>query len=301
MGNSVVTVGARHVKVWRVEKVQTVSPSKGPLDAANSATAVVGSPNPKTFSGRNCLLGSLLDATFTCIAPISELKAILCTSQGDVCLLDDSDKTQSLEKVAQTDFGIQCAYFDEARQLVWVAGKNQKTKAFSIDRLTSSKKYNDGLDSPDDRSSPTTCDTQHAASVLAIGCVADCIITSDTERHVRITEVEKDKGNFCVGTDTKHLPAHESAVLGICELQRKPSLHEPDFLTYSARGTVLFWRLDGTCTSRMDISLDQMQGTEVADRNELRVVVESASDEMLYSGDKDGVLRYSLETPVLRR
>lgn len=292
MGDNVVTVGVRHVKVWRVEKSQTNPPSKGPYDIASSSAAPTGSPGPKTFSGRNCLLGSLLDAIFTCIAPISDSKAILCTSQGDVCLLDDSEKAQLLEKVTQVDFGIQCAYYDEARQLVWIAGNDQKTKAFSVNGLDSSKKLHDPFNLSTNQSLPAACNTEQGTSMLAMGSVRDRIITSDTEKSVRIFDVQRDQEAYCLGAVTKHLPAHESAVLGVCEIQRKLSLDGPDFLTYSARGSVLFWRLDGTCTGRMEIRLDQKQATDAGDGNELKVVVQSALDELLYSGDRSGVLRY---------
>ena len=291
MGQSVITIGARHVKVWRVDKMQTVSPSKGPFDLASSSAALPGSPGPKTFSGRNCLLGSLLDATFTCITPITDSKAILCTAQGDICLLDDSDKSQKLEKVAQMAFSIQCAYYDETRRLVWVGGKDQKTKALSLESLTSLNGLSDSLAQSPDSSPTAVSNLADTRSVLAMGSVRGCIVTSDSERNVRITQVERAREVYYLGDDKKHLPAHESAVLGVCELQNRPNFGGQDFLTYSARGTVLFWLIDGTCCSRIDIRLDQTQGADVGDMNELKVVVVSDLDESLYSGDKRGVLR----------
>lgn len=291
MGDNVITVGPRFVKVWRVEKAPTISPSKGILDLATSATAPPGSPGPKTFSGRNCILGSLLDATFTCIAPVSDLKAILCTSKGDVCLLDDSDKSQRLEKVAQMDFNIQCASFDEKRRLVWVAGKDQKTKALSLESLLSSNSPARTLEVSINSTLPLSCNPTDATYLQAIGSVRDRMVTSDSRKNVRITEVGGEREDYCLGPDTKHLPAHESAVLGVCELLRSPGSDGPQFLTYSAKGTVLFWLLDGTCYDRMDITLDQTQGLDAGDRNELKVVVASDVDELLYSGDKSGVLR----------
>ena len=291
MGNSVVTIGARHVKVWRVEQAQIALLPKGPLDLASSTTAPPGSPGPKTFSGRNCLLGPLLDATFTCVVTITDSKAILCTSQGDVCLLDDSDKSQKLEKLASMDFGIQCAYFDEGRKLVWVAGKDQKMRGLSLENLTSSEKVPNLSVPSSNLVPPAVPGSTEIPSMLAIGSVRGCIVTSDSERNIKITSVERDREVYHLGEKIKHLPAHESAVLGVCELLQTSDSDEPKFLTYSSKGTVLFWLLDGACSGRIDIRLDQTEGAEPGDMNELKVVTTSKVNDLLYSGDKNGVLR----------
>ena len=291
MGNSVVTAGARHVKVWRVEKAPVTSPSKGLLDVATSTAAPSGSPGPKTFSGRNCLLGSLLDATFTCIAPITDSKAILCTSQGDVCLLDDSDKSQRLERKANVEFGIQCAFFEEDRGVVWVAGRDQKSRALSVESLISSDGLPDSQAPSSELVPPVGSGLAEIPRVLAIGSVCGCIVTADSERNVRITRVVKDGEAHLLGANDKHLPAHESAVLGVCELPEISKFNAAKFLTYSAKGTVLFWLLDGTCSSRIDVRLDQKEGAEPGDMNELKVMMASSFDELLFSGDKRGILR----------
>ena len=295
MGNSMITVGARHVKVWRPEKAQVASPSKGPLDLASSTNAPPGSPGPKALSGRNCLLGSLLDATFNCIVPISDSKAVICTSQGDVCLLDDSDKCQKLEKVTSVGFGIQCAFLDGDRGLVWVAGQDQHAWAFPINTLTSSNSSSNELGPLSEPASLEPTGLSETPSILAIGSVRGHIVTSDSERNVRLMRVEQRDGSFQIGASNKHLPAHESAVLGVCELPARIESSEPTFLTHSARGTVLFWLLDGTCSGRTEIRLDQAQSEESGDVNELKIVVVSTFDEMLYSGDKRGVLRYMIQ------
>ena len=293
MGNNVVTVGARHVKVWRVEQAQSASQPKGRLDLESSAAATPGSPGggPKTFGGRNCLLGSLLDATFTCATAVSHCKAILCTSQGDVCLLDDSDKSQTLDRVAKVNFGVQCVYLDESRGLVWVGGKDQTTKAFTLESLTSPASLPESPKPLSGASSPSVSISPKLSHVLALGAVRERIVSSDSERNVRIRDVEVGPKAYCLGADSKHLPAHDSAVLGVCELLYRSGSDNADFLTYSASGTVLFWLLDGMCISKMDIKLDQLQCADPGDLNELKVLVASSLDGSLFSGDKRGVLR----------
>src|SRR3982074_1505848 len=100
-------IGTRHIKIWRVEENRSVSPSKRrfALDGTPQPTAV--QPTLKTLAGRNVLLGPLVEATFTAIAPISNHKAIVCAEKGDVCLLDDSEG-QKLIKLASTGFFIMC-------------------------------------------------------------------------------------------------------------------------------------------------------------------------------------------------
>lgn len=77
MGTSVISVGTRHVKVWRHDP-EPASPTKGRSELIKGYEIPPASPVPKAFSGRNCILGSLIDAVFTSVVAISQSKAILC-------------------------------------------------------------------------------------------------------------------------------------------------------------------------------------------------------------------------------
>ena len=77
MGNSVVSVGLRHVKVWRIEQTERASPTKGRIDAIIGHDVSPSSPVPKALSGRNCLLGPLMEANFTSVVGVSQDKSIL--------------------------------------------------------------------------------------------------------------------------------------------------------------------------------------------------------------------------------
>ena len=284
MGHSVVSIGNRHAKVWRTD----VSPSKTKLEVDNNGTRPPGSPTPKAFAGRNCLLGPLIDATFTSVAAISESSAILCTAQGDICLLDDSDRTQRLERLAQVEFSILCVVFDHACGLVWVGGRHGATRSV---RLDTSNKPTISTDSPVKTSSLSSNHSVMMPDTTAIGLVRGRVITVDSHRVVEIRGVEDNKGTSGMNSLIKRLPAHESSVLGVSSLLPKSRVDGPDFLTFSAGGTVLFWLLNGTCTGSMTIPLDQPIHPEDGDANNLKVVVPLDSDEHLLSGDKMGVLR----------
>ena len=284
MGHSVVSIGTRHAKVWRTH----VSSSKTRLEVDNNGIRPPGSPTPKAFAGRNCILGPLMDATFTSVATISESSAILCTAQGDICLLDDSHGTQRLEIVAQVNFGILCVVFDHAYRLIWTGGRQGTTRSMHLDTLikpTITKFL------PVKTPSFSSTNSDMVPDTMAIGLVRGRVITIDSHRIIEIRGVAGDEGVSGMNTGCKRLPAHESAVLGVSSLLPKSRVDGPDFLTFSAKGTVLFWFLDGTCTGSMTIPLDEPIHPEVGDANNLKIVVPLDSDEHLLSGDQMGVLR----------
>lgn len=277
MGHSVVSIGVRHAKVWRTR-----------LELDNNGLGPPASPTPKAFAGRNCLLGPLMDATFTSVVAISNCRAILCTAQGDVCLLDDSHQTQGLERVARVDFGILCVVFDPSYGLVWIGGREGSTRSIHIDTLI---KPTIPTNPPTTTSPFSSTSSEAVPDTMAIGLVRGRVITIDSHRIIEIRGVADTERASGMGSESKRLPAHESAVLGVSSLLPKSRVDGPDFLTFSARGTVLFWSLDGTCTGSMKIPLDQPTCPEDGDINNLKTVISSGSDERLLSGDKMGVLR----------
>ena len=285
MGHSVVSIGIRHVRVWRAPS----SPSRTRLESDNSSIEPPGSPMPKAFIGRNCLLGSLIDATFTSIATVSDSRAVLCTAQGDICLLDDSHKAQRLERVAQVEFGILCVAFDHTNGLLWIGGKQGTTRSMHIDDLIKPMMVPPvvplGTSLLSSASSGTVPDT------IAIGLVCGRVITIDSNRIIEVRGVADSQRVSGMHFDSKRLPAHESSVLGVSNLLPKFNLGDPDFFTFSARGTVLFWLLDGKCTGSIKIPLDPPLNSGNGDTNDLKIVVPLESDENMLSGDKKGVLR----------
>ena len=283
MGDKVVSIGIRHAKVWRTH----VSPSKTKPEADNIAIGSSKSPAPKTFSGRKCLLGPLMDATFTSAAAISDCKAVLCTTQGDICLLDDSHEMQQLEKVAHVDFGILCVLVDHACGLIWIGGREGNVIFMYLNNLVK----------PTARIAPfvptsalQSTGTNFMPDTVAIGLVRARILTVDSHRIIEIRGLIDTEGGSVTDADSKRLPAHESAVLGVSDLLPKTRSDGPDFFTWS-RGIVLFWLLNGTSTGSVEIHLDQPVYPEDGDTNDLKIVVPLGSDRLLLSGDKLGILR----------
>ena len=255
------------------------------------STAYSEGPTPKTLPGRNCLLGTLINATFTAAVALSDEQALLCTSQGDVCLLDDTSRMQQLSIVAKVEFCIESVSIDRRQGLVYVAGERGIMRVVPLDELVEPvpSPYTLALSPPYDVAS--TANLVRKSNTLAIGVIRDRVITIDSDRVVQIWAAQ-DVG---VGAQSrsviKRLPAHESAVLGVRSLLPKAKPDGSDFLTFSKRGTVMFWTLDGTCTGSIEIPLEQPNGVEDDVINELKVVTPFVTEDSLVSGDRTGIMR----------
>ena len=283
MGDSrVVSIGIRHVKVWRTH----VSPSKIKPELDNISIGSPKSPAPKTFAGRNCLLGPLMNATFTSAAAISHCRAFLGTAQGDICLLDDSNEMQQLERVAHVDFGILCVLVDHACGLIWIGGREGNVMSMHLNNLV---KPTAPVVPPVPTPALQSTGPNVVPDTIAIGLVRGRIVAVNSHRIIEIRGLVDTAGGSVTDADSKRMPAHESAVLGVSDLLPK-RLNGPDFFTWS-RGIVLFWLLNGTCTGSLEIHLDQPVSPEDGDTNDLKKVVPLGSDELLLSGDRMGVLR----------
>ena len=294
MGNSVISVGTRHVKVWRLDQTESVSPTKSRPDLIKGLEIPPSSAAPKAFAGRNCLLGSLIDAVFTSAVAISQDKAILCTEQGDICLLDDTDQEQRLEKVAQVDFSVFCVSVGTSRDCIIVAGSEGRIKVIPIQDL---EKFETDLDMINNSSSTsrTTFDAGGPPDILAIGSLSmGRLFTVDRNHTMCIKKAEKVEEQD-PRTILKQIDAHDTAVLGVSALQQ-PNKYSADFFTWASQGTALFWKLDGTCTHRLEIPLDQEATPEIGDVNELKVLRASSSDDLFVFGDKFGNIGISLDS-----
>ena len=299
VGRHLVSFGTRHVKVWSLEEIPPASPSKTRYEYDSLVEKKNNCVGPKTFCGRNCLLGPLIDAVFTCLVSISDSKAILCTDQGDVCLLrlDQVGRTQRLHRVAKVDFSVTCVTVEKSDQLVWVAGKNYKIEALALCDLDRAVVPSSSPRSFTASAPRCSMIQEMEQGILAIGMVLGRIVTIDSAHIIEIKDIEKsgDAGTN-IGKMTR-LPAHSSPVLGVTILQR-PNAHESDFLTWSTNGTVFFWTLEGACQDEINVELDPPSHQNDQESNELRVFRAADCNDFFVSGDKEGFLRYVQNTPA---
>lgn len=237
-------------------------------------------------------MGALIDATFTAAVALSDFQAVLCTAQGDVCLLDDTNQAQRLKTVAKCEFPIECVTVDHEHGLVWFAGQSGTLRSISLDDLLESN-----ISLSISANSPPNCttllaNTDKRSDVLAIGIIRNRIISIGADRYIQIrTATETASKGSHLAPVSKSLPAHDSAVLGVRSLLPKARPEGPDFMTFSKKGSVMFWMLDGTCTNRIEIPLDQSLGADDGAANELRSVMPLLPDDSLVSGDRNGVVR----------
>lgn len=293
VGRQLISFGTRHVKVWRLGSIPPASPSKLRSEKESRIEKISVSPGPKTFYGRNCLLGPLINAVFTCLAAISDDKAILCTERGDVCLLvlNEGDRTQRLDRVAQVAFSVSCVVVEKESGFVWVAGKNGRLQAVLLHALTS----NASSDSPcfsAASTSRTSIPTETKPSFLAMGMVQGRIVTVDSDHIIELRDIKNrdDDDTTLVRMKPIRQPAHESSVLGASILSQ-PNAHDSEFFTWSTNGIALFWTLSGICKGRIKIALDHSFPKNEDDGNELRILRAAKFDDFFISGDKEGVLR----------
>lgn len=288
MGTSVVSIGTRHVKIWRLE--QPSSPSKGRRGFDNLGDRSTASPVPRTFAGRNCLLGPLKDATFTCVAGISDDRAVLCTQDGVVCLLNDANRTQRLYQVSRKDYCITCITVDRSSGTVWLGGQGVDPEALPLDVLLAVEDPSAVPQEEKKLDEHGQHKKENVPGALTICCIGNRLIAVDSSRTIRIYDVGSSPSDKSKASVVQELPAHDSPVLGAVILS-KPTETQSDFLTYSERGHIFHWLWNGTCTSRCQVHLDHHMAYDLEEPNELRAVRATPMDGMLLAGDKAGLVQ----------
>lgn len=279
LGHNIVTVGTRHVKIWRVEENRSVSPVKKRFALDGTPQPVPLQPTLKTLSGRNVLLGPLVEVTFTTLAAISDHKAIICSEKGDICLLDDTEG-QKLMRLANTGFSITCIAVDISTRHIRIGGRNGKVKMISLDDLLAPTTP---PESPTPRKESISNDD--VGHFCAMGYAAGTLITIDSKHSIEISSADSAPESF-----NTPFPAHGDAVLGV-RLLSQPNEINSSFLTWSANGTIVFWDLDGNSKKSLNVEIEQTTATEDDSFNQCLIVRSSKGAKFLITGDRYGVLR----------
>ncbi|CZR52775.1 probable transcriptional repressor rco-1 [Phialocephala subalpina] len=281
LGSSIITIGTRHIKIWRVEDPRSASPTKQRFALDGTPLPVAAQPALKTLTGRNVLLGPLVEATFTTLAAISEHKAIVCSEKGDVCLLDDSEG-QKLMKLANTGFAIACIAVDMEARRVRIGGRYGKVKSICLDDLLTPS-------TPPESPTPMSesVSGSEAGHICAMGYAARSLITVDSKHLIEISKPDSDLADPQMSNTP--FPAHGDSVLGVRLLSPDNEM-KAAFLTWSANGTIVFWDLDGSAKASLTVEVEQLTGGD-DEINQCQVVRASKGAIFLVTGDKYGVLR----------
>lgn len=279
MGTNLITVGTRHVKLWRTEGSTVSTPVKShPAALAVSPTSSL----HRILYGRNCLLNDLIESVFTAIAPISTTEAIVCSESGDICLLDDSNYNQALVKVGRVDFAVTAICRDSQGNIL-LTGREGKIRSIPCQKFLDGRDIGN-LESALSEGAPLSA----PPPLLALASLDDHTVAVDASRFIKL--IKPPPADSEALPDVKlRLPAHGGPVLGVRPCTT--SEHDVAFFTWSAEGTILFWTQNGACKRSVSVELEQSDGADDGSINELRIVRAFSKGRKLVTGDKYGVLR----------
>ncbi|KAJ4307201.1 hypothetical protein N0V88_000580 [Collariella sp. IMI 366227] len=273
MGNNLITLGVRHIKVWRVDDGPETSPTRTKFP--DGPAPVVSSQAQKPLAGRNILLGPMLDATFCCALPVSDDKAIICSETGCVCLLDDASKQMKLVKVLELGFAVTC--ISGRGESVRFGGKDGQFAVIDLDSILTA-------------APPTIRTSQMAAGLTAMGFLAENLVTIDSKRSIDIWSPDHMLGSREVDTRRMPIPGLGDPIAGIRRLSSSNRLGA-SFFTWSGPGRVTVWDMQGSIKLSLDVPIEQIVLGPEEPANQVTVVRATGDGSLFIAGDKLGVLR----------
>ncbi|POR37784.1 Mitogen-activated protein kinase-binding protein 1 [Tolypocladium paradoxum] len=273
MGNSLITLGLRHVKVWKIEEGPTLSPMKQRmLNESTPTTPTAQKPLP----GRNMLLGDLLEATFTCAA-VDGKRLIICTETGDVCILDDDDRQMKLVKVLNLDFAITTITI--RGNVAYVGGKYGHFATLDVEGVM------DGCA----QSILTT--TEASGGIVALGFLTDKLVTIDSRQSIDVWNPDFVPGQQVEAIAHIPIPGHGEPIAGIHAL-RRPNKAGAAFVTWSYSGNVTFWDMEGQIKSSIEVPIDAAEPDGESELvNQLTCARTTRNGKLLVTADRQGILK----------
>ncbi|KAI5462165.1 WD40-repeat-containing domain protein [Mariannaea sp. PMI_226] len=274
MGHYLITLGVRHAKMWRVEEGSAVSPTKAKfLNDQLSSTP----PSQRALPGRNIILGSLLEATFSCAVVINDKNIIICSETGDVCILDDDDRQMKMLKVLSLNFHITSITVRD--NVAYVAGKGGNFATLDVEAVLNC------------RAACVLDTTESSNGLVALGFLTDKLVTIDSRQSIDIWKPDHIPGRDTETVATIPIPGHGDSVTGIQVLE-KPNELDASFLTWTVSGNVTFWSLDGSVKASVNVPIDSNETeNELELINQLTYARTTSDGKLLVAADRLGVLR----------
>lgn len=274
LGNNLVTFGTRHVRAWKV--VDEVQRPPSPMKKKVGTEMNPLTPQ-KTLPGRNVILGSLLDTTFTTGLALDESNALLCSEGGDVCLLDNTSGQLKLTQVTVMDYGITCC--SRYGPVALIGGKDGQLARLDVEGLL------------DCAISVVIGNEPDKVILSAMGFVQDQLVTVDSDRSINVWKAGMLPGESDEGSSFITLPGQNDSVLGVQSLANTDESGLA-FYTWSASGKILLWDLNGCIKESFGIAVEEVDtGNELDPLNQLCVVRADDNGKIFAAGDKVGVLR----------
>ncbi|KAI0806380.1 WD40-repeat-containing domain protein [Xylaria sp. FL0064] len=275
MGNNLVTLGVRHVKVWRIDEAQVTSPVKQKfIGDINSTTQA-----QKTLPGRNVLLGNMIEATFSCAAAIDDTKAVICSETGDVCLLDDLGKQTKLTHLLESGFVTTCVTVRNG--LVYIGGKSGNLVTFDLESLLKGSATCPQM----------TSEASTSVGVLALGFIKDNLVTIDSRHSIDIWNQDHIPETPRTEPVSTPIPGCGEAAMGIGGLSQS-NVTDAQFYTWAQSGYVVLWSTDGTIKSTFQVPLDEACFGEEPELVNQMVTLRATTDGKFFiAGDKLGFVK----------
>lgn len=291
-GQALVTVGTRHVKIWSIGQPNKPTPSR--RFSTRSTSEAVRSPGPATLCGRNALLGSLVDCTFTSAVAIDDRLVIVGTDTGQVCAIEVFDGSPEVKTLKTFDFGITSISWQPQYQNVVLGGRRgifHENYSELAARLLTNASFGSshplsplkGTRSSSIRQSLGLLQS-HSVGVSALACLNQHTIVLDKDGHIHLNNANDSNPKPALS-----LACHNDLIQGVKDLPKDCNLGA--FYTWSRQGEVRFWDTGGNLLDSKLVSVDQQHLEDDPDQNELRVVRYIPHTKQFVSGDRFGILR----------
>ncbi|ETN41950.1 uncharacterized protein HMPREF1541_03889 [Cyphellophora europaea CBS 101466] len=291
-GQTLITVGTRHVKAWTVSEAARSSPSK--RFSLQARGAAISGSGPATLHGRNALLGSLVDCTFTSVISIDDQRTAIVTSDaGHLCMFH-TDGSPELQILKAFESGISSIAWQPARGKLILGGRQGLTYEDYDDLLaafhsavvvngTSLKTMKKRLRSSAVRMSMGLLNGDHVG-ISAVGCLSEHTIALDTDGNLQMESTIEESSRPDIA-----FASHNDLIQGVQGLPTDCQLGA--FYTWSRRGELKFWDTSGTMLCSRQMDLDQADLEEDNNPNELRVARFHSETKQVLLGDRLGILK----------
>ncbi|RCI11763.1 hypothetical protein L249_7149 [Ophiocordyceps polyrhachis-furcata BCC 54312] len=260
-GHSLITLGVRHVKVWKVDGAPAVSQTA-----------------QRPLAGRNVLLGDLLLETNISCAAVDGERLIMCTDTGDVCVLEEDDERQTkLIKVLTLDFPITAVNI--SGDVAYVGGRDGHFATLDVPAVMR-------------RGSSCVLTVAEApAGIVALACLDNMLVTVDSRQSIDLWTADQTPGQKADAVVRIPIPGHGEPVAGVQALKRLDSAGAA-FVTWSYSGTFTYWDLDGQVKSTAEVAVDAVElDGHVEFVNQLTCARTTSNGQLLVTADRLGILK----------
>lgn len=283
-GTNLFTVGTRCIRMWQINDAAKPSPTRKPR--YRPSEILPPSPGPAPLPGRNVLLGSMVDCTFTCIVAVDNSNVIIGTDTGCVCLVDMTQSMLELKVLKKLDLAVSSiAFIVDLKQLLM--GTSRGLQREDLEQLCKQQATRGGRPKAPRLSIRRSLGllNETEKSVIAIAALTDHIVSLDNDGSLQIrlndqSEVTDSQPTFA---------AHKSTILGVQALP--DSVDQGNFFTYSKNGETKFWSTDGNLLRQESLALDATDSENDGSENETTQMRYFLARDSLLAADRYGVLR----------